>query len=77
MAVKFTSKEISRKYDGFAPWYDWAEGVRDLLGVRRLRQTLLERASGRVPEVADAPERTLINILLIAELLPWMSAGRC
>jgi ubiquinone/menaquinone biosynthesis C-methylase UbiE len=52
MAAKFTSKEISRKYDGFAPWYDWAEGVPDLLGVRRLRQILLERASGTVLEVA-------------------------
>jgi ubiquinone/menaquinone biosynthesis C-methylase UbiE len=52
MAVKFTSQEISRKYDGFARWYDWIEGIADLLGVRRLRRSLLERASGRVLEVA-------------------------
>jgi ubiquinone/menaquinone biosynthesis C-methylase UbiE len=52
MAVNFTSQEISRKYDGFARWYDWVEGVPDLLGVRRLRRKLLQRASGRVLEVA-------------------------
>jgi hypothetical protein len=37
MAVKFTSQEISRKYDRFARWYDWLEGVPDVLGVSRLR----------------------------------------
>jgi ubiquinone/menaquinone biosynthesis C-methylase UbiE len=52
MAVEFASREISEKYDRFARWYDWVEGVPDLLGVRRLRQSLLERASGRVLEVA-------------------------
>ena len=48
MAAEFASREISEKYDRFARWYDWVEGVPDLLGVRRL----LERASGRVLEVA-------------------------
>jgi ubiquinone/menaquinone biosynthesis C-methylase UbiE len=52
MAVEFASREISEKYDRFARWYDWVEGVPDLLGVRRLRRSLLERASGRVLEVA-------------------------
>jgi ubiquinone/menaquinone biosynthesis C-methylase UbiE len=52
MAVEFTPRELSAKYDRFARWYDWVEGVPDLLGVRRLRGSLLERASGRVLEVA-------------------------
>jgi ubiquinone/menaquinone biosynthesis C-methylase UbiE len=52
MAVEFASREISEKYDRFARWYDWIEGVPDLLGVRKLRRSLLERASGRVLEVA-------------------------
>ena len=52
MAVEFASREISAKYDRFARWYDWVEGIPDLFGVRRLRRSLLERASGRVLEVA-------------------------
>lgn len=52
MSVAFASREISAKYDRFAGWYDWIEGIPDLLGVRRLRRSLLERASGRVLEVA-------------------------
>ena len=52
MAVEFSSRDISEKYDRFARWYDWVEGVPDLLGVRRLRRSLLSRASGRVLEVA-------------------------
>jgi ubiquinone/menaquinone biosynthesis C-methylase UbiE len=52
MAIEFASREISEKYDRFARWYDWIEGVPDLLGVRKLRRRLLERASGRVLEVA-------------------------
>ena len=51
MAVEFTSREISAKYDRFARWYDWIEGIPDLLGVKRLRRSLLERASGSVLEV--------------------------
>jgi ubiquinone/menaquinone biosynthesis C-methylase UbiE len=59
MAVDFTSQEISRKYDQFAPWYDWVEGIPDLLGVRRLRRRLLKRASGKVLEVAVGTGRNL------------------
>jgi ubiquinone/menaquinone biosynthesis C-methylase UbiE len=47
-----TSQEISQRYDRFARWYDWIEGIPDLLGVRRLRRKLLQRASGLVLEVA-------------------------
>jgi ubiquinone/menaquinone biosynthesis C-methylase UbiE len=52
MVVEFASRELSAKYDRFARWYDWVEGVPDFLGVRKLRRSLLERASGRVLEVA-------------------------
>jgi len=50
--VHFTSREISEKYDRFARWYDFVEGVPDLLGVRKLRRRLLRHASGKVLEVA-------------------------
>jgi ubiquinone/menaquinone biosynthesis C-methylase UbiE len=59
MAVDFTSKEISRKYDRFARWYDWVEGVPDVLGVSRLRQSLLKRASAKVLEVAVGTGKNL------------------
>jgi ubiquinone/menaquinone biosynthesis C-methylase UbiE len=48
MAVNSTSQEISQKYDRFARWYDWGEGIPDLLGVSRLRRRLLKRASGNI-----------------------------
>jgi ubiquinone/menaquinone biosynthesis C-methylase UbiE len=57
--VLLTSQEISRKYDSFARWYDLVEGVPDLLGVRKLRQSLLRRASGRVLEVAVGTGKNL------------------
>jgi ubiquinone/menaquinone biosynthesis C-methylase UbiE len=50
--VHFTSREISEKYDRFARWYDFVEGVPNLLGVRKLRRRLLRHASGNVLEVA-------------------------
>jgi ubiquinone/menaquinone biosynthesis C-methylase UbiE len=52
MAVSFTSRELSKKYDQFARWYDLVEGVPNLLGVRKLRRRLLRHASGNVLEVA-------------------------
>jgi ubiquinone/menaquinone biosynthesis C-methylase UbiE len=59
MAVQFTSQEIARKYDRFAPWFDFIEGIPDLLGVRRLRNRLLRRASGKVLEVAVGTGKNL------------------
>jgi|RhiMetdeSRZDD1v2_1073273.scaffolds.fasta_scaffold456199_1 ubiquinone/menaquinone biosynthesis C-methylase UbiE len=59
MVVDFTSQEISRKYDRFARWYDWLEGIPDLLGVSRLRRKLLRSASGRVLEVAVGTGKNL------------------
>jgi ubiquinone/menaquinone biosynthesis C-methylase UbiE len=59
MAVDFTSQEISRKYDRFARWYDWVEGVPDVLGLSRLRRRLLKRASGKVLEIAVGTGKNL------------------
>jgi ubiquinone/menaquinone biosynthesis C-methylase UbiE len=59
MAVDFTSQEISRKYDRFARWYDWLEGIPDLLGVSRLRRRLIKRASGKVLEIAVGTGKNL------------------
>ena len=59
MSLKFTSQEISQKYDRFARWYDWVEGVPDLLGVKRLRRRLLRQASGKVLEVAVGTGKNL------------------
>ena len=59
MAVRFTSQEISRMYDGFARWYDWAEAIPEVLGVSKLRRTLLRRASGSVLEVAVGTGKNL------------------
>src|SRR5215475_5447107 len=52
MATELTTKEISEQYDRFARWFDWVEGVPDILGVSKLRRRLLQRASGKVLEVA-------------------------
>jgi ubiquinone/menaquinone biosynthesis C-methylase UbiE len=59
MALGFTSQEISRKYDRIARWYDWVEGVPDLLGVSRLRRQLLRGASGSVLEIAIGTGKNL------------------
>jgi ubiquinone/menaquinone biosynthesis C-methylase UbiE len=59
MAVELTTKEISEKYNRFARWYDWVEGVPDILGVGTLRRRLLQRASGRVLEVAVGTGKNL------------------
>ena len=59
MAVELSSPEISRKYDRFARWYDWVEGIPDLLGLSRLRRKILKRASGRVLEIAVGTGKNL------------------
>jgi ubiquinone/menaquinone biosynthesis C-methylase UbiE len=59
MALEFASREISAKYDRAARWYDWLEGVLDLLGLRSLRRKLLQRASGKVLEVAVGTGKNL------------------
>ena len=57
--MNLTSREISEKYNRFARWYDWVEGIPDLLGVRKLRGRLLRRASGKVLEVAVGTGKNL------------------
>ena len=57
--MKFTSQELSRKYNRFAPWYDLIEGLPDVLGVRSLRRRLLHQASGKVLEVAVGTGKNL------------------
>ena len=52
-------REISQKYDRFARWYDWVEGIPELLGVNRLRYQMLQRASGTVLEVAIGTGKNL------------------
>jgi ubiquinone/menaquinone biosynthesis C-methylase UbiE len=78
MAINLTSHEISRNYDQFAPWYDWVEGIPDVLGVRRLRRRLIQKASGRILEVAVGtgrnfpyyrPGSTVIALDLSREML--------
>jgi ubiquinone/menaquinone biosynthesis C-methylase UbiE len=59
MTLELTTSEISKKYDQFARWYDWVEGVPELLGLSRLRRRLLRRASGRVLEVAVGTGKNL------------------
>ena len=59
MGVKLTASDISRKYDAFARWYDWVEGIPDLLGVRRLRRRVLRRTRGKVLEVAVGTGKNL------------------
>jgi ubiquinone/menaquinone biosynthesis C-methylase UbiE len=59
MAVEFASRDLSTKYDRFAPWYDWLEGILNVLGLSRLRRKLLRRASGKVLEVAVGTGKNL------------------
>jgi ubiquinone/menaquinone biosynthesis C-methylase UbiE len=59
MPLQFTCQEISRKYDRFARWYDWIEGLPDLLGVSKLRQRLLRRGSGCFLEIAVGTGKNL------------------
>jgi len=49
---EFTSREISEKYNRFAPWYDFVEGIPEVLGIRRLRKRVLAQAEGDVLEVS-------------------------
>lgn len=54
-----SQREISQRYDRFARWYDWVEGIPELLGVNRLRYRMLQRASGTVLEVAIGTGKNL------------------
>lgn len=56
---KNIKEEIRQKYEKFAPWYDLMEGIPELLGIRKLRRELLQRASGKVLEIAVGTGRNL------------------
>jgi ubiquinone/menaquinone biosynthesis C-methylase UbiE len=59
MAVNFSSRELSNKYDRYAYWFDCVEGVPNLLGVSKLRRRLLRHASGQVLEIAVGTGKNL------------------
>ena len=59
MSAAFSSRQISEKYDRAARWYDWLEGILNVLGLSRLRRILLRRASGKVLEVAVGTGKNL------------------
>jgi methyltransferase OMS1 len=54
-----TQEEIQLKYNRFAPWYDLAEALPEFMGVKNLRRTLLQHASGQVLEVAVGTGKNL------------------
>ena len=58
-ALPTLKQEIRQKYEKFARWYDVMDGIPEILGVRRLRRRLLQRASGRVLEIAVGTGRNL------------------
>jgi len=51
--------EIRQKYDTFAPRYDLAEGVLECLGISKLRRRFLQRATGKVLEIAIGTGKNL------------------
>ena len=59
MPVEFASKDLSAKYDRFAAWYDILESVLGFFGVRKLRQEVFSKASGKVLEVAVGTGKNL------------------
>ena len=54
-----TKEQIRQTYDRIAHWYDLIEAVPELLGVRRFRYEILQRASGRVLDVAAGTGKNL------------------
>jgi len=50
-------KEIRQKYRSIAKWYDWVEGVPEMLGLNLLRNKLMKKAFGQVLEVAAGTGR--------------------
>lgn len=58
-SIPALKEEIRQKYDRFAPWYDLVDGVQEFLGVKRLRRKLVQRASGKVLEIAVGTGKNL------------------
>jgi ubiquinone/menaquinone biosynthesis C-methylase UbiE len=59
MDIDFTSREIQQKYERIAPCYDLMVALPEWLGFRKLRRRLLQKAEGRVLEVAVGTGRNL------------------
>ena len=59
MSAKPKKEEIREKYNRFAPWYDLAEAIPEFFGIKKLRRRLLQKASGKVLEVAVGTGRNL------------------
>ena len=59
MTGRHTKQEIGQKYNDFASKYDLAEAIPELLGLRRLRKSLLSQAEGNVLEIAAGTGRNL------------------
>jgi len=56
---KAFKEDILRKYNRFASWYDLFEAVPELLGIRKLRRSLLKGVSGKVLEIAVGTGKNL------------------
>ncbi|MGH7807654.1 MAG: class I SAM-dependent methyltransferase [Thermodesulfobacteriota bacterium] len=59
MDARCIKEEIRRKYNKFARWYDLAQGIPELLGLRKLRRELLQRAAGEILEIAVGTGKNL------------------
>jgi ubiquinone/menaquinone biosynthesis C-methylase UbiE len=59
MPVEFNSRDVSTKYDRFAPWYDCVEGVLGFFGLKNLREESISKAAGKVLEVAVGTGKNL------------------
>lgn len=57
--IQIPKEEIRQRYEKLALWYDLIEGIPELLGVRKLRRGLLQRASGKVLEIAVGTGKNL------------------
>ncbi|GBD39171.1 Ubiquinone/menaquinone biosynthesis C-methyltransferase UbiE [bacterium HR37] len=53
-------QEIKEKYSRFARWYDAVEAIPEMLGLKKLRKRLVEKASGMVLETAVGTGKNLI-----------------
>ena len=49
---KLSKEEITQSYNQYARWYDILEKLPEILGISRVRKTLIRKASGEVLEVA-------------------------
>ena len=59
MSVKFDSRDLAAKYNRFARWYDYFEGLCGFLGLSKLRHKLVSQARGKVLEIAIGTGRNL------------------